>query len=296
MTIRDIIIAIAIIIIWGINFIVIKMGLQNMPPLLLASLRFLAATIPAIFFLPRPKLKWTRLIALGMTLDVGQFAFLFIGIKLGMSAGMASLVIQTQVFFTLVMATLILKERFYLNNLIGIILSISGVVIIGFFQGSNISVVGFLLTLAAAFSWGIGNIIMCKCTNKDEPFTMLSLVVWASAVAIIPLTLLSWFIEGPASWKAAWHSLNTTSLFSIVYLAYLATIFAYSMWGKLLSKYSATVVSPFALLVPVVGMSSSFLLLGDHFSFLQILGAALVMIGLLINLLGTKLFKKTKIA
>ncbi|MBB6217852.1 O-acetylserine/cysteine efflux transporter [Anaerosolibacter carboniphilus] len=288
---RDIGIGFIVAILWGLNFIAIKMGVANMPPLLLATIRFVVLCIPAIFFLPRPPVDWRWLIALGLTLNVGQFAFLFMGVKLGMPAGLSSLVHQSQAFFTLVIAALLIGERWHWNHVVGLMIAAVGMVVVGSQQGGSMTAAGFWLTLAASASWGTGNVIMRRATQGVPPFSMVSLVVWAGAVAIFPLAFLSLCIEGLGAWQAAWHSVNWVTVVSVIYLAYFASLGGYGLWGKLLSRYPAAVVSPFALLVPIIGMSSAVLFLRETFSLWQIMGALLVMIGLVVNVFGGRLEK-----
>lgn len=286
---KDIGIGLIVVVLWGLNFIAIELGLGNTPPLMLAAIRFVIVCLPAIFFLPRPPVPWHWLIALGLTLNVGQFAFLFMGINQGMPAGLASLVHQSQAFFTLIIAALFIGEKWRWNHLTGLIIAALGMVVIASQQDSSMTAVGFWFNLAGAASWGAGNVIMRRATQGVPPFSMLALVVWAGAVAILPLTLLSLFIEGPAAWQEAWNSANWITAASVIYLAYFATLGGYGLWGKLLSRYPAGVVSPFALLVPVIGMSSAALLLGEAFSRHQLIGALLLMTGLVVHVFGEKL-------
>jgi len=288
---HDIGIGLIVAVLWGLNFIAIKLGLADMPPLLLATIRFIIVCIPAIFFLPKPPVGWRQLIALGLTLNVGQFAFLFVGIKLGMPAGLSSLVHQSQAFFTLVFAALILGERWKWNNITGLIIAAGGMVVVGSQQGGSMTAAGFWLTLCASSSWGMGNVVIRRASKDAPPFSMLSLVVWAGAVAILPLGLLSLLFEGPAVWKTAWDSLNWVTLVSIIYLAYFASLCGYGLWGRLLSRYPAAAVAPFSLLVPIIGMSSAVLFLNETFSLWQIIGAILVMLGLAVNVFGGRLKK-----
>jgi len=283
---QDLIIALLVIIVWGLNFIAIKLGLQNMPPLLLGTLRFLLACFPAIFFLPRPPIRWPWLIALGLSINVGQFAFLFLSMKVGMPAGLASLLLQSQAFFTLFIAVTWFGERWQWNHVVGLTLSVCGMIIIGLQQGGDMTNTGFGLILAAAACWGIGNIIMRQATLGVPKFSMLSLVVWSGAVAILPLTLLSLMLEGYDSWLIAFSSATWITAGSVVYLAFFATLVGYGLWGKLLSRYPAAVVSPLALMVPLVGMSSSAIFLGESLSLAQTLGALLVMLGLAVHVFG----------
>lgn len=283
---RDIITGLIVVVLWGLNFIAIKVGLRDVPPFLLGTLRFLAVTLPAIFFFPRPPVAWRWLIALGLTINVGQFACLFLGIKLGMPAGLASLVLQAQAFFTLLIAVTLLGERWHWNHLAGLILAAVGMTMIGSLHDGNMTAAGFWLTVAAAASWGTGNVIMRRIAQGVPQFSMVSLVVWAAAVAILPLALLSLSIEGYAAWQATWQSRNLTAVASVIYLAYFATLGGYGLWGRLLSRHPAAVVSPFALLVPIIGLSSSALLLGEALSLWQTIGGILVMVGLVVHIFG----------
>lgn len=283
---KDLIIGLLVIIVWGLNFIAIKLGLQNMPPLLLGTLRFLLACFPAILFLPRPPIRWYWLIALGLSINVGQFSFLFLSMKVGMPAGLASLLLQSQAFFTLFIAVTWFGERWQWNHLVGLTLSVSGMAIIGLQQGGDMTVTGFGLILAAAACWGIGNVIMRQATLGVPNFSMLSLIVWSGAVAILPLTLLSLVLEGYDTWLTAFRSATWITVGSVVYLAFFATLVGYGLWGKLLSRYPASVVSPLALMVPLVGMSSSAFFLSESLSLEQSLGALLVMIGLAVHVFG----------
>lgn len=286
---RDLLLGLIVVIVWGLNFIAIKLGLQDVPPLMLGALRFLLATIPAVFFLPRPPVAWPWLIALGLSINVGQFSFLFAGMKLGMPAGLASLVLQAQAFFTLFAAVACLDERWLWQNLAGLGIAACGMAVIGSQHTGNMTLAGFGLTLLAAASWGIGNIVMRRATIGVPPFSMLSLVVWAGVVAILPLTLLSLLLEGFDAWLHVWRNPTWVSAGSLIYLSFCATLVGYALWGKLLSRYPAAVVSPLALLVPVVGLSSSAVLLGEALTGWQVVGAILVMAGLGINVFGARL-------
>ncbi len=283
---KDIGLGLIVVTIWGLNFIAIKVGLHDMPPLLLGALRFTVVVIPSIFIIKKPPVPWRWLIALGLSINVGQFAFLFMGIKYGMPAGLASLTHQAQAFYTLGLAVIFLGEHWRWNHVAGLILAASGMAVIGLQQNTSMTALGFWLVMGASISWAIGNVIMRKVTQGVPPFSMLALVVWSGAVAILPLALLSFFIEGPSAWVAAFQSFSWPTAASLVYLAYAATLVGYGLWGRLLFKYPAATVSPFALLVPIVGMSSSVLFLGESLSIWQFYGAVLVMAGLALNVFG----------
>lgn len=289
---KDLLLALVVIVVWGMNFVVIKVGLEEMPPLLLGALRFLLAAFPAILFIKRPQIPLRWLLAYGLTISFGQFAFLFSAMSLGMPAGLASLVLQSQAFFTLLFAVLLLGERLHRANLFGLLVAAAGLLLIGL-QGDRImTLAGFALTIGAAVMWALGNII----TRKLGKVNLVGLVVWGSLIPPLPFLALSWLLEGPQAMESALRGLGLNSIMVLIYLAFGATILGYGLWSRLLSRYPASQVAPFSLLVPVVGLSSAALLLDEHLSGLQLLGALLVMCGLLLNVCGGWLYDRLRMA
>ena len=285
MTPKDLLLALLVIVVWGLNFVVIKVGLHGMPPMLMGALRFMLAAFPAILFVRRPQVPLRWMLAYGMTISVGQFAFLFYAMYVGMPAGLASLVLQSQAFFTLFFAALFLGERLRGSNLFGLLVAASGLVLIGLQGGQAMTLAGFALTIAAASMWALGNVV----TRKLGKVNLVGLVVWGSLIPPLPFLALSLWLEGPELISQSLRSLGLDSLLVLAYLAFGATILGYGLWSRLLSRYPASQVAPFSLLVPVVGISSSALLLGERLGSLQMVGAALVMAGLLINVWGGRL-------
>lgn len=286
---KDLLLALVVVLAWGVNFVVIKVGLHGVPPLLLGALRFLLAAFPAVLFVKRPKLPLRWLLAYGATISFGQFVFLFTAMYVGMPAGLASVVLQAQAFFTLVFAAIFLGERFHAQNVIGLLIAAGGLAVIGLQSSSGaasgaqaMTVAGFVLTLCAACMWALGNIVTKKVGKVD----LVGLVVWASLIPPLPFLALSYCFEGPQRIEAALTGIGLHSIGAIVYLAFVATILGYSLWSRLLSKYPASQVAPFSLLVPIVGLASAALLLGERLSAAQIGGAALVMGGLAVNVFG----------
>ena len=261
---KDILIGLVVVIVWGLNFIAIKVGLKDIPPLLLVTLRFVLTCFPIIFFLPKPPISWGWLIALSLTLNMGQFSLIFVGMKVGMPAGLASLVQQSQAFFTLLVGVVWLGEKWRWNHLAGLLVAGIGMAIIASQQGGEMTTAGFWLVTAAAACWGVGNVIMRRATQGVPAFPMLSLVVWMGFLAILPLAVLSLLLEGYDSWLSTLLAPTWTGIGSLIYLAFVANLVGYGLWGKLLSRYPATEVSPFALLLPVVGLTSSSLVLGRN--------------------------------
>jgi len=286
---KDLLCALVVVLAWGVNFVVIKVGLHGVPPLLLGALRFLLAAFPAVLFVKRPKLPLRWLFAYGATISFGQFVFLFTAMYVGMPAGLASVVLQAQAFFTLVFAAIFLGERFHAQNVIGLLVAAAGLAVIGLQSSSAagagaqaMTAAGFALTLCAACMWALGNIVTKKAGKVD----LVGLVVWASLVPPLPFLALSYFIEGPQRIEAALAGIGIDSIGAIVYLAFVATLLGYSLWSRLLSKYPANQVAPFSLLVPIVGLAAAAVLLGERLSVVQIGGAALVMAGLAVNVFG----------
>jgi O-acetylserine/cysteine efflux transporter len=287
---KDLLLALVVIVVWGMNFVVIKVGLDDMPPMLLGALRFLLAAFPAILFIKRPQIPLRWLLAYGLTISFGQFAFLFSAMSLGMPAGLASLVLQSQAFFTLLFAVLLLGERLHRANLLGLLVAAAGLLLIGL-QGDRImTLAGFALTIGAAAMWALGNII----TRKLGKVNLVGLVVWGSLIPPLPFLALSWLLEGPEAMESALRGLGLNSILVLIYLAFGATILGYGLWSRLLSRYPASQVAPFSLLVPVVGLTSAALLLDEHLSGLQLLGALLVMLGLLLNVGGGWLYARLR--
>jgi O-acetylserine/cysteine efflux transporter len=216
--------------------------------------------------------------------------------KLGMPAGLASLVIQAQAFFTLLIAVIFLKEKWYFNQAFGLFLASSGMLIIGLHHDGSVTTIGFLLTIFSSLFWAIANIITKKISQGLSNNHMFSLIVWIAGVSVLPLMLLSLYMEGIAVWQKAWDSLNGVAVFAVFFQAYFSTLGGYGFWFNLLSKYPASIVSPFSLLVPIIGMSSCGLVLGETLSIGQISGAVLVMAGLIINVFGQKLYSKFRVS
>ena len=287
---KDFLLALVVIIVWGMNFVVIKIGLDDMPPMLLGALRFLLAAFPAVLFIKRPQIPLRWLLAYGLTISLGQFAFLFSAMAVGMPAGLASLVLQSQAFFTLLFAVVLLGERFRLANLFGLLVAAGGLLLIGSQGNGLMTLAGFTLTLCAAAMWAMGNIV----TRKLGRVNLIGLVVWGSLVPPLPFFALSWLLEGPVVIEAALRAINLDTLLVLAYLAFGATILGYGLWSLLLSRYPASQVAPFSLLVPVVGISSSAWLLDERLSTLQLIGALLVMLGLLLNVFGGWLQSKLR--
>lgn len=274
--------------IWGLSFVVIKLGVGTTPPLLLAALRFLFAALPAVFFVPRPKTDWRNVAAYGFFLGVAQFGLLFAALAVGMPASLASVVMQAQVFFTILFAALLMGERPGPHQVIGGFVAALGLVLIAWPRMTGGGAVPFLMTVLAAASWGVANIVSKRAGRVD----MLGFIVWSSLVAPLPLFGLSLWLDGPDRVFAALAQIDGATLAAVAYLAYPTTVFAFGVWAYLLSRHPAATVTPFALFVPVAGILGSALILGEAMHPIEAVGGAVIVLGLAMNVFGARLLRR----
>lgn len=284
MPLRHVLLALAVVAIWGFNFVVIKLSVDALPPLLAAALRFLMAAVPAVFFVRPPKAPWPIVVGFGLAFGVSLYSFLNISLFLGMPAGLASLVLQVQAFFTILIAYFVLGDRPGRMQIAGGAIAFLGIAIIASQRLEGASLLPFALTLVAAFSWGIANVL----TKKAGQVNPISFTVWGSLVAPLPLIVLSLVFEGPAT---VIHALSHPSwyAFSLIgFLAYPATLFGLGVWSYLLRQHPASVVAPFTLLVPITGLLSGYLILQEPLTPEEIAGGAFVIAGLAVTIVRRK--------
>jgi O-acetylserine/cysteine efflux transporter len=273
---RDLLLALAVVVAWGVNFVVIEVGLEDFPPLLFSALRFFFAAIPAIFVLGRPRVAWRYVIGVGLALGVAKFGLLFVAMDHGVPAGLSSLVVQSQVIFTVLFAIAVLRERPRPAQVVGIVIACVGMVLIMLDRGLSAPLGALALVIVAGACWGISNTI----TRYAKPQDTLRFMVWVSAVAVVPLLLLSLLTEGPRTDLDALRGIELTGIGAIGYLAFVATLFGFGVWGYLLRQYDASTVAPFSLLVPIVGMGAAWLLRGEAVGPQQAIAAVLVIGGM----------------
>jgi O-acetylserine/cysteine efflux transporter len=277
---RDLALALLVVLVWGVNFAVIRIGLNSLPPLLFASLRFTLVLLPMVFFLPRPKVSWGNLAIYGLAIGLGQFGLLFIAMDGMISPGLASLVIQMQVFFTIALSMIRTGERLKPYQLIAFALAISGMGVIVAHNGNGATIVGLALTLGAAASWALAN----QASKEAGKVNALAYVVWASLFSLPPLYLLSLWREGWPAIAAGISHAGWSTWAVILYQSVGNTMFGYGVWAWLLARYPAATVSPLSLLVPVFGFAASALILGEPLQAWKIGAGVLVMAGLAVNL------------
>ncbi len=280
--------ALAIVAVWGTNFVVIKLCLASFPPFLFAALRYTFAFLPLVFFIPRPKVPWSNLCTYGVAIGVGQFGILYFAIDGRISPGLASLVIQTQVFFTIGFAMFFAKERLRLYQVVAVSVAMTGLAIIALHTDANTSFLGLALVVFAGLSWGVANTV----SRRAGSINMLSYVVWASVFSLPPLFLISWIFEG--GWEHISASLSSAPLGAwagVLWQSWGNTLFGYAAWAWLLSKHPAAAVAPAPLLVPIFGMGASAYFLSESLPLWKILAAGLVIAGLIVNLFWPSLEK-----
>ncbi|GAA0223176.1 EamA family transporter [Actinomadura nitritigenes] len=278
---RHVLLATLIAAIWGFNFVPIKVALEDFPPLLLAALRFTAAALPAVFFVRRPPVAVRWLWLVGIPLGVGQFALLFIGMRLGMPAGLSSVVLQVQAIFTALFAGVLLRERLGARQIAGMAVAFSGVALLGVAQAEGGSPVGaFLLCIGGAASWGLANVAMRRMNQTAaEPVDAFGFMVWMSLVPPVPLFALSLIFEGPGAVPDAARHLSVAGVGSLAFIAYVSTLVGFGVWGWLMRRYEAGTVAMYSLLVPPFGLLSAALVLGEHVDGTRLAGAALIICG-----------------
>ena len=280
MPLRHILLALLVVAIWGFNFVVIKLSVEALPPILAAALRFAAAAFPAVLFVKPPKAPAWIVVAFGLSFGVALYGFLNLGLAWGMPAGLSSLVLQTQAFFTMVMAFLLLGERPSRYQVIGAAIAFGGIAVIASERLEVTSLLPLGMVILAAMSWGLANVI----TKKAGRVNAISFTVWGSLVAPLPLLLLSLLTEGWPAVSAALAGFSLSDAGLIAFLAYPATLLGGGIWSWLLGKHPVSVVAPFTLLVPITGLASGYLVLGETVTRIEIFGALLVIGGLIVTL------------
>jgi O-acetylserine/cysteine efflux transporter len=262
---------------WGANFVVIDVGLDSFPPLLFAAIRFLLIAVPAVFLVPRPDVGWRAVVAIGLLLCVGQFGLLFVAMNSGVPAGLASVILPMQSIFTIAFAVVALRERPTVGQVAGVSLALVGLAVIAAGRASGVPLLGVLLCVAAAASWGAGNVIT-RAVGSKRPF---SLLVWSSLVGPPALAVLSLVFEGLGRWRGAWaDASHASAILSVVYVVVVSTFFGFGVWVWLMSRFPASTVAPFTLFVPVVGLATAWLARGEQPTAGELAGSAVVLVGI----------------
>jgi len=287
---RDLLSALLVVIIWGTNFVAMKVGLRDLTPFQMGAARYVFAILPLILFVKPPKLSAKWVIAYGFSQGVGQFGLLFLSLKVGMSASLASVILQTQVFFTAIFGYLLLKERTSRALLAGLALAAVGLLCFATSSlqsahSSDITPAGFALCLAGAAMWAVSNIVVRRAQKDTPEFDVISFIVWCGAVPILPFVLLSLAFDDPST---RWHWVEApfAAWVAVAYVGWMSTIVGYAMWTRLLKRHPVNRVAPFSLGVPVIGITSGMVALGDVISGWQWAGIALIVAALVCTMFG----------
>lgn len=289
MLIRHFLLGLLVVLLWGFNFVVIKIGLTEISPLLLCTIRFFLASLPAIFF-KFPATSFHKVILYGLVMFAVQFALLFWGMHAGVTAGLAALLLQAQVFFTVILAIFFLGEKLKTFQALGSLISFGGLAFVATNIGGSVTTTGFLLLMAAAIAWSFGNII----SKKIDKVNMLSLVTWSSLVAWPPLLAATLLLDGPTKTWLDLQNMTWISVGALLYITYGSTLLGFGIWNYLLHLYNLHIIAPFTLLVPIVAMISSMIVLHEPLHSWKIWASLLVIAGLSINFFGSCLFSKKR--
>jgi len=276
MTPRHTLLALLVVAIWGVNFVAIDLGLSNVPPLLFLAMRFVLVAIPAVFFIRPPAIGWRNVLLIGAFLSLGQFTLLYLALSLGMPPGLASLLLQTQIVFSVIVSSLLLREHPTRRQLTGIVIGMVGLAVVVVGHTSAAPWLPLVITLLAALSWAIGNVL----SRRARAASGLSLVVWSGLVVPIPSIVLALLVDGPQAVGFSLAHLSLAAILSTVYTALAASLVAYTIWNSLLARYPTGAVVPFTLLVPVIGILAAWAVFGERPASSELIGGAIMLGGL----------------
>ena len=282
MPVRHIVLALTVALVWGVNFVVIDVGLETFPPILFAALRFTLVALPAVFFVRRPGVHWKWVVAIGTFLSAGQFSLLFVAMDLGLPAGLASVVLQLQAMFTIFLAVVLLGERPGRRQLIGAAVALGGIAVIAAGRAEAVPLLAIVLAAGAGLSWAAGNVATRKAQAPDAK----AMLVWSSLVPPIPLGVLSLSLEDHGQIEHALTTFDLGGVLALLYVVIASTAFGFGAWTWLLKRHPASKVAPFTLAVPVVGIASAWLALGERPNLAEGVGAAIVLCGLALTVVS----------
>ena len=278
MSTKHVVMAFIIVILWGLNFVTLKIAVLSLPPIFLAGLRFFLISFPWIFFVKKPKVSNKQFFSLPITLGVLQYSLLYYGMSTGLSVGLSSVILQTQSFFTVIMSAFLIKEKPSLNEIIGLIIGMLGVIILLTYNDGDFKLQAIFIILAAAMSWGVANIQLKNLGNIN----MVSFLIWISPLAAILLFIISFILEYDSLLKIDFSNIEIKVFLSIFYTAYISTVIGFTMWQYLLNKYKSIQITPYGLLVPVTGSFFGYIILNEVLEIYQIISGIIIIIGLMI--------------
>ena len=276
MTPRHTLLALLVVVIWGVNFVAIDLGLAHVPPLVFLAMRFVLVAVPAVFFIRPPAIGWRNIVLIGAFLSLGQFTLLYLALSLGMPPGLASLLLQTQIVFSVIVSSLLLREHPTRRQVVGIVIGMVGVAVVVVGHTHAAPWLPLVITLLAALSWAIGNVL----SRRARAASGLSLVVWSGLVVPIPSLGLALLVDGPQAVSYSLTHLSIAAILSTVYTAVAASLVAYTIWNSLLARYPTGAVVPFTLLVPVIGILAAWVVYRENPTASELIGGAIMLGGL----------------
>ena len=276
MTPRHTLLALLVVVIWGVNFVAIDLGLAHVPPLVFLAMRFVLVAVPAVFFIRPPAIGWRNILLIGAFLSLGQFTLLYLALSLGMPPGLASLLLQTQIVFSVIVSSLLLREHPTRRQLVGIVIGMAGLAVVVVGHTHAAPWLPLVITLLAALSWAIGNVL----SRRARAASGLSLVVWSGLVVPIPSLGLALLVDGPQAVSYSLTHLSIAAILSTVYTAVAASLVAYTIWNSLLARYPTGAVVPFTLLVPVIGILAAWVVYRENPTASELIGGAIMLGGL----------------
>ena len=286
MPLLDWLLALLTILIWGLNFLVSKVGISELPPLLFGLCRFIFVCFPAVFFIARPKAPLRRVLIYGITINFMQFGFMLSALGFGLAAGVTSLLLQIQVFFTILIAALYFHEKIPKHSVVAFGIAVLGIALIIMMANTNtaLPIAGLLCIIMAALSWAVGNITI----KIMHDVNMVSLVVWGGLASVPAFAAATLIVDGPSAIAQALEAVTWRGIVTVLYGSFLSTLVGYVIWGRLLSTRPVSLIAPLTLLVPIIGLISNAWMFNEALTFWQWLGVAIVMLALVINTLWPK--------
>ena len=276
MTPRHTLLALTVVVLWGFNFVAIDLGLTKVPPLVFLAMRFVLVAVPAVFFIRPPAIGWRNILLIGAFLSLGQFTLLYLALSLGMPPGLASLLLQTQIVFSVVVSSLLLREHPTRRQLVGIGIGMIGLAVVVIGHTYAAPWLPLVITLLAALSWAIGNVL----SRRARAASGLSLVVWSGLVVPVPSLGLALLVDGPQAVGLSLTHLSLAAILSTVYTAVAASLVAYTIWNSLLARYPTGAVVPFTLLVPVIGILAAWVVYRENPTASELIGGGIMLGGL----------------
>jgi len=275
---RDTLLMLAVPLLWGLNFLAIDLGMGEVPPLLFLAIRFVLVAFPAVLVIPRPDCSWRVLAGIGLFMSAGQFGLLYVSMDLGMPPGLASLVLQAQVVFTIVIASGVLREHPTRTQVVGVVIGVAGLVVVVLGRGGHVPLLALMVCLAAGLSWAIGNVIARASRSPGG----LGVTVWSGLVVPAPILALSLLVDGPEGVVDGLRAFGWEAVLGTLYTVVFASFVGYAIFNTMISRYPGSAVVPWILLVPVVGILSAWLVVDERPAPGELAGGALLVLGVLV--------------